>query len=272
MKTKITVSESFITQRIFWSTFCFFFEFFCALFNWMVITRVLFKRPLPASHITGDLTCRISDIDLKGRLRVVQGLIRTLRKENIDVPDVKNGNWRLIFSLFQCSNLCADVPPPSEKKIGRRDKEKRLFSRFSFSEGLGGEMSVHRLSVLSLDKYVQQELKQRYWDSLCETEAFHQARHRTAGFYCIPNVRDVSVLVAYYTGYLLSRHCELWPKIKSQVLLSDKCTTNLSFQSIVDPTGVWRSTWLFHHICYTSQRLEYLVTFPVNKMYFTWNV
>ena len=33
MKTKITVSESFITQRIFWSTFCFFFEFFCALFN-----------------------------------------------------------------------------------------------------------------------------------------------------------------------------------------------------------------------------------------------
>ena len=145
MKTKITVSESFITQRIFWSTFCFFFEFFCALFNWMVITRVLFKRPLPASHITGDLTCRISDMDLKGRLRVVQGLIRTLRKENIDVPDVKNGNWRLIFSLFQCSNLCADVPPPSEKKIGRRDKEKRLFSRFSFSKGMGGGMSVHRL-------------------------------------------------------------------------------------------------------------------------------
>ena len=121
MKTKITVSESSITQRIFWSTFCFFFEFFCALFNWMVITRVLFKRPLPASHITGDLTCRISDMDLKGRLRVVQGLIRTLRKENIDVADLKNGNWRLIFSLFQCSNLCPDVPPPSEKKIGRRD-------------------------------------------------------------------------------------------------------------------------------------------------------
>ena len=115
-------------------------------------------------------------------------------------------------------------------------------------------------------------VKQRYWDSLCETEAFHQARHRTAGFYCILNVRDVSVLVAYYAGYLLSRHCELWPKMKSQILLSDKCTTNLSFQSIVDPTGVWRSTWLFHHICYTSQRLEYLVTFPVNKMYFTWNV
>ena len=205
-------------------------------------------------------------MDLKGRLRVVQGLIGTLRKENIDVPDVKNGNRRLIFSLFQCSSLCADVP---REKRGREETLLPIF----FSEGLGGGMSVHRLSVLSLDKYVQQELKQRYSDSLCETEAFHQARHRTAGFYnCIRNVRDVSVLVAYYAGYLLSGHCELWPKIKSQILLSDKCTTNLSFQSIVDPTGVWRSTWLFHHICYTYQRLEYLVTFPVNKMYFTWNV
>ena len=98
----------------------------------MVITRVLFKRPLPASHITGDLTCRISDMDLKGRLRVVQGLIRTLRKENIDVPDVKNGNWRLIFSLFQCSNLCADVPPPSEKKSGEETKKRDSSPDFLF--------------------------------------------------------------------------------------------------------------------------------------------
>ena len=132
MKTKITVSESFITQRISWSTFCFFFEFFCALFNWMVITRVLFKRPLPASHITSDLTCRISDMDLKGRLRVVQGLIGTLRKENIDVPDVKNGNRRLIFSLFQCSSLCADVPPPSEKKSGGETKRRDSSPDFFF--------------------------------------------------------------------------------------------------------------------------------------------
>ena len=89
-----------------------------------------------------------------------------------------------------------------------------------------------------LDKYVQQELKQRYSDSLCETEAFRQARHRTSGCYCIHDVRDVSVLVANYAGYLLSGHCELWPKIKSKILLSDKRTTNLLFQSIVDPTGV----------------------------------
>ena len=41
---------------------------------------------------TGDLTCRTSDMDLKGRLRVVQGLIGTLSKENVDVPDVKIGN------------------------------------------------------------------------------------------------------------------------------------------------------------------------------------
>ena len=92
----------------------------------MVITRVLFKRPLPASHITGDLTCRISDMDLKGRLRVVQGLIRTLRKENIDVPDVKNGNWRLIFSLFQCSNL------PQKKKSGEETKRRDSSPDFLF--------------------------------------------------------------------------------------------------------------------------------------------
>ena len=158
----------------------------------------MLKRPLPASHITGDLTCRISDMDLKGRLQVVQGLIGTLRKENIDVPDVKNGNRRLIFSLLQCSSLCADVPAPSEKKSGEETKRRDSSPDF-FSEGAG--TSVHRLSVLSLDKYVQQELKQRYSDSLCETEAFHQARHRTAGFYnCIHDVRDVSVLVAYYTA------------------------------------------------------------------------
>ena len=92
----------------------------------MVITRVLFKRPLPASHITGDLTCRISDMDLKGRLRVVQGLIRTLRKENIDVADVKNGNWRLIFSLFQCSNL------PQKKKSGEETKRRDSSPDFLF--------------------------------------------------------------------------------------------------------------------------------------------
>ena len=150
MKTKITVSESFITQRIFWSTFCFFFEFFCALFNWMVITRVLFKRPLPASHITGDLTCRISDMDLKGRLRVVQGLIRTLRKENIDVPDVKNGNWRLIFSLFQCSNLCSDVPPPSEKKNReKRQREETLLPIFFFWGTGRGDVCTQAISALT---------------------------------------------------------------------------------------------------------------------------
>ena len=179
------------------------------------------------------------------------------------------GGWYFLsFSALACVQTS---PLPQKKNREERQREETLLPIF-FSEGLGGGMSVHRLSVLSLDKYVQQELKQRYWDSLCETEAFHQARHRTAVFYCIPNVRDVSVLVAYYAGYLLSGHCELWPKIKSLILLSDKFTTNLSFQSIVDPTGVWRSTWLFHHICYTSQRLEYLVTFAVNKMYFTWNI
>ena len=177
------------------------------------------------------------------------------------------GGWYFLsFSALACVQTS---PLPQKTNRENRRREETLLPIF-FSEG--GGTSVHRLLVLSLDKYVQQELKQRYSDSLCETKTFHQARHRTAGFYCIHNVRDVSVLVAYYAGYLLSGHCELWPKIKSQILLSDKCTANLSFQSIVDPTGVWRSTWLFHHICYTSQRLEYLVTFPVNKMYFTWNI
>ena len=30
-------------------------------------------------------------------------IIGTLTKENVDILDVKNGNWKLIFSLFQCS-------------------------------------------------------------------------------------------------------------------------------------------------------------------------
>ena len=32
------------------------------------------------------------------------GLLGTLSEENVDVPDVKNGNRKLIFSLFQCSD------------------------------------------------------------------------------------------------------------------------------------------------------------------------
>ena len=32
------------------------------------------------------------------------GLLGTLSDENVDVPDVKNGNRKLIFSLFQCSD------------------------------------------------------------------------------------------------------------------------------------------------------------------------
>ena len=32
------------------------------------------------------------------------GLLGTLSNENVDVPDVKNGNRKLIFSLFQCSD------------------------------------------------------------------------------------------------------------------------------------------------------------------------
>ena len=43
------------------------------------------------------------------------------------------------------------------------------------------EVDIFSLSVLSLDKYVQQGLKQRYSDSSCQTEAFHQASHQTAG-------------------------------------------------------------------------------------------
>ena len=30
--------------------------------------------------------------------------LATLSNENVDVPDVKNGNQKLIFSLFQCSD------------------------------------------------------------------------------------------------------------------------------------------------------------------------
>ena len=32
------------------------------------------------------------------------GLLGTLSNENVEVPDVKNGNRELIFSLFQCSD------------------------------------------------------------------------------------------------------------------------------------------------------------------------
>ena len=31
-------------------------------------------------------------------------LLGTLSNENVDAPDVKNGNRKLIFSLFQCSD------------------------------------------------------------------------------------------------------------------------------------------------------------------------
>ena len=33
---------------------------------------------------------------------VIAGIIGTLSNENVDVPDVKNGNRKLIVSLFQC--------------------------------------------------------------------------------------------------------------------------------------------------------------------------
>ena len=33
---------------------------------------------------------------------VIAGIIGTLSNENVDVPDVKNDNRKLIFSLFQC--------------------------------------------------------------------------------------------------------------------------------------------------------------------------
>ena len=33
----------------------------------------------------------------------------------------------------------------------------------------------------TLDKFVRRELKHRHWDLFSETEAFHQARHRTSG-------------------------------------------------------------------------------------------
>lgn len=39
----------------------------------------------------------------------------------------------------------------------------------------------------------------------------------------------------------------------------------LLFQSKVDPTQVWKLIWLFLHICYTSQQLEQLVTFPIKN-------
>ena len=58
-----------------------------------------------------------------------------MSNENVDVPDVKNGNWKLV----------------------------------SFS-------ALTR-------QIIQRELKQRHSDSLCETEAFQQASHRTSGCY-----------------------------------------------------------------------------------------
>ena len=39
------------------------------------------------------------------------------------------------------------------------------------------EVDIFPLSVLWLGTFVQREFKQRHSDSLCETEAFHQARH-----------------------------------------------------------------------------------------------
>ena len=47
---------------------------------------------------------RANSSDRADRENKNKGLIRTLSKENVDVPDVKNGNRRLIFSLFQCSH------------------------------------------------------------------------------------------------------------------------------------------------------------------------
>ena len=42
------------------------------------------------------------------------------------------------------------------------------------------EVDIFSLSVLWLDKFIQQELKQKHSDSLCETKVFHQARHQTS--------------------------------------------------------------------------------------------
>ena len=47
------------------------------------------------------------------------------------------------------------------------------------------EINIFSLSGPWLDKFLQRELKQRHWtwDLLCETEPFHQVRHRTSGCY-----------------------------------------------------------------------------------------
>ena len=45
------------------------------------------------------------------------------------------------------------------------------------------EVGIFSFSVLWIDKSVRVELKQRHSDALCETESFHQARHRTSGCY-----------------------------------------------------------------------------------------
>ena len=44
------------------------------------------------------------------------------------------------------------------------------------------EVDIFSLSVLWLNKFIQQELKQRH-SELCETKEFHQVRHRSSSCY-----------------------------------------------------------------------------------------
>ena len=98
-------------------------------------TLDILKKVIIYFTVVGIIFIELS-IEIETWLHYLKG---TLSNENVAVPDIKNGNQKLIL----------------------------FFS----------------LSVLWLDKFVQQELKQRLSDSLCETKVFHQAGHWTSGCY-----------------------------------------------------------------------------------------
>ena len=60
-----------------------------------------YPKPCPWEFYLQSKTKIEHDLS-KTTLPRLRGKLDTLKNENVDVPDVKNGNRKLIFYLFQC--------------------------------------------------------------------------------------------------------------------------------------------------------------------------
>ena len=86
-------------------------------------------------------------------------------------------NKKEIYSAL-ISNLTADIKDMVNSFGTLRNEKIDVPDRGRKNQLL---VAIFSLSLIWLNKFVQQELKQRHSDSLCETKVFHQARHQTSG-------------------------------------------------------------------------------------------